>query len=69
MRTFDEHVAELAATILNTRNLCGNEAEAVRDYFADYGFPVRGISPERDRIQSAALVRAQAEWDACRFRR
>jgi hypothetical protein len=59
MKTFDEHIQDLAQTILTTRDLCGDERQAVLDYLADHGF-ARGYP-------SAAIVAEQARAQADRI--
>ena len=54
-------IAGAVQTILNTRDFCGNEAEAVRDFAIENGFP-------RDwrKIHGIANFRANSAWNAAK---
>lgn len=53
-------IAEATKAIINTRDFCGNEKEAVRDVCADNG--IKEWMP----VYKAANFRANAEWNACK---
>ncbi len=54
------HIISAAVeTIITTRDFCGNEREAVRDFAIENGF--RG---EADKIWKIANFRANARWNA-----
>lgn len=48
--TSEERIAQAAQEILNTRDCCGDEREALRDYEASNG---RFTADERDRVYDA----------------
>lgn len=54
-------VESAVEVILNTRDFCGNEREAVRDLCADLGMTL-----EWQKIYMEALVQANQRWEACR---
>jgi hypothetical protein len=58
VKTMQEHVLDLARIIVATRDLCGDEPRAIRDYLADNGF-ARGYP-------GAAIVAEQARSEADR---
>jgi hypothetical protein len=60
MKTFDEHIQDLAQTILTTRDLCGDERTAIRDYLADHGFTPG--SPNAVIIADKARIEANRQW-------
>ena len=66
MKTWDEHVRDLADTILTTRDLCGNESVAIRDYLADYGFARHSVNA--DLITQKARELAEEIWAQARNR-
>ncbi len=60
MKTFDEHVEDLANAIVSARDFAGNESAAISEYMTEHGFP--RISPERGRVTMAAMERADKIW-------
>jgi hypothetical protein len=62
MKLHHEHVKDLAAAIVETRALCGDEQECIRDYLADHGFDRRGYSAPI--VAEAAMRAADAQWRA-----
>lgn len=54
-------IAGAVATIIATRDFCGNESEAVRDYAADHG-----IADQWRDLYRAAMPKAEVVWNAAR---
>ena len=60
-RTIPEAVIDGAVDIiLNTRDFCGDEREAVRDFCADEG------QPHWQTVYRLAAFRANAAWNQCK---
>lgn len=61
MKTWQEHIEDLAAALIQCRDLCGNERECVRDYLADNGFSKGSVNAiviaDKARIEVARSAR------------
>ena len=53
----EAHVSNAVQLIINTRDFCGNEMEAVQDYCADEGIA------DWHALWKVANFRANAEWN------
>lgn len=59
-RRIPEMIIDLAVEqIINARDFCGNEREAVRDFAIEHGFKA-----EWKKIHRIANFRANAQWNA-----
>lgn len=56
----DNIIEQAANVILTTRDFCGNEREAVRDFAIESGYRA-----EWQKLHQIANYRANAEWNAC----
>ena len=54
----EKHVKNAVDLILNTRDFCGNEMEAIQDYCADEGIK------DWHSLWKIANFRANAQWNA-----
>lgn len=59
MKTFNEHVDALANTIVATRDFCGDEGEAIKEYRLDNGF---ALSLAWMQVLEAGVERANEIW-------
>lgn len=60
MTFIPDHIIDAAVeTIITTRDFCGNEREAVRDFAIDNGFKA-----DWQKIHGIAAFRANARWNA-----
>ena len=57
----EKHVKNAVDLILNTRDFCGNEMEAIQDYCADEGIK------DWHSLWKIANFRANAQWNACKI--
>ena len=64
MKTWQEHIDDCAAAIIQCRDLCGNERECVRDYMADNGFQKGSVNAVI--IADKARIEANRLWDQAR---
>ena len=54
-------IAGAVQMILNTRDFCGNEAEAVREFATEHGFKA-----DWQKIHGIANFRANGAWNAAK---
>jgi hypothetical protein len=64
MKTWQEHIEALATAIVACRDLCGNEAECIREYMADNGFSKGSVNAIM--IADKARIEASRNWDMYR---
>ena len=62
MTTFisDDIISEAVEAIINARDFCGSEKEAVIDVANDHGIPDKAL---RNKIWGIAKFRANAQWN------
>jgi hypothetical protein len=60
MKTWNERVDELADIIVATRDMCGDEPRAIREYFADEGFTRDSVNAPI--IADKARIEANRRW-------
>jgi hypothetical protein len=64
VKTWQEHIQELAQAICNCRELCGNESAVIREYLSENGFAKGSVNAIM--IADKARIEASRNWDLYR---